>query len=122
MHSFTAFAAAASQSKPLNFLGLEIVPKNTAKDDLKTNIVEGCMITVFLENSLLMSTTHLNNYILHCRKLGLYCPEIGFVARVHILQPKGPRGGGGPEGCNNCTSATKPIEGNNGALQMQFVV
>jgi hypothetical protein len=59
-----------------------------------------------------------NNYILHCRKVGLYCPEIGFVDRVHILQPEGPRvEGGGPKGCNNCMSATKPIEGNKGTLK-----
>jgi hypothetical protein len=38
-----------------------------------------------------------NNYILHCRKVGLYCPEIGFVARVHILQPEGPRVEGGED-------------------------
>jgi hypothetical protein len=37
------------------------------------------------------------NYILHCRKVGLYCPEIGFVARVHILQPEGPRVDGGED-------------------------
>jgi hypothetical protein len=61
--------------------------------------------------------------ILHCRKVGLYCPEIGFVAQVYILQLEGPRvEGGGPKGCTNCMSSTKPIEGKKGALQMLFVV
>jgi hypothetical protein len=35
------------------------------------------------------------NYILHCCKVGLYCPEIGFVDQVHILQSEGPRVEGG---------------------------
>jgi hypothetical protein len=73
--------------------------------------------------SLLINIVLCTNYILHCSKEGLYCPEIGVVAGVHILQPKSPRvERGGPEGCNNCKSATKPIKGNKGALQMQFVV
>jgi hypothetical protein len=41
---------------------------------------------------------------------------------VRILQRVRGSKGRGPEECNNFTTDIKPAEGNNGILQMQFVV